>query len=166
MAIVDYFLQIDGIKGESQAHGHKGEIEVLSFSWGVSNSSGHAGGGGGGAGKVSMSDFSVVKYLDSTSPQLFEKCCQGEFIANVNLTMARRAGGGQQDFYKIKLNEVLIGLVQPVATAGRSEPVEQISFKFSGLQISAADRRGQFVSTISCAVGKDQFGDTNHDEHR
>ncbi len=31
---VDYFLEIDGVEGESTDAGHKGEIDVLSFSWG------------------------------------------------------------------------------------------------------------------------------------
>ena len=36
---LDMFLKLDGIAGESTNKGHKDEIEVLSFSWGVSNSS-------------------------------------------------------------------------------------------------------------------------------
>ncbi|HEY7575111.1 MAG TPA: type VI secretion system tube protein Hcp, partial [Thermoanaerobaculia bacterium] len=34
MAKTDYFLKIDGIEGESQDGKHKGEIDVLSWSWG------------------------------------------------------------------------------------------------------------------------------------
>ena len=34
MAAFDYFLRIDGIPGESTDAKHKGEIDVLSFSWG------------------------------------------------------------------------------------------------------------------------------------
>ncbi len=35
MALVDYFLKIDGIQGESQDKTHKNEIEIESFSWGA-----------------------------------------------------------------------------------------------------------------------------------
>jgi type VI secretion system secreted protein Hcp len=161
----DYFLQIDGIKGESQARGHKGEIEILSFSWGVSNA-GAKTGGGGGAGKVQMSDFSIIKYMDSSSPQLFEACCSGQPIQNASLTIARKAGGGQQEFFKIKLTDVLISSVSPGgATGGNTEPLEQISFNFARVDISAADRNGQFVSNISCGGfrGGDVIGE--NDEH-
>ena len=34
MAMVDYFLKLDGIPGEANDKTHKGEIEVESFSWG------------------------------------------------------------------------------------------------------------------------------------
>lgn len=37
MAQVDFFLKIDGIKGESTDKAHKGEIEIESFSWGETN---------------------------------------------------------------------------------------------------------------------------------
>ncbi len=41
MAVVDYFLKIDGIEGESQDAKHKGEIDVESWSWGR-HQTGHA----------------------------------------------------------------------------------------------------------------------------
>ena len=34
MALFDAFLKLDGIKGESADAKHKGEIDVMSFSWG------------------------------------------------------------------------------------------------------------------------------------
>ena len=37
MAVVDFFLKVDGIEGESQDSKHKGEIEVVSWSWGETN---------------------------------------------------------------------------------------------------------------------------------
>ncbi len=51
MAVVDFFIKIDGIDGESQDSMHKGEIEVLSFSWGETRTGAQ---GGGGVGKVSV----------------------------------------------------------------------------------------------------------------
>ena len=46
----DIFAKIGDIKGESADSKHKGEIDILSFSWGVTNS-GTIGGGGGGGGR-------------------------------------------------------------------------------------------------------------------
>ena len=31
----DYYLKMDPVKGESKAEGHKGEIDILSFSFGA-----------------------------------------------------------------------------------------------------------------------------------
>ena len=49
---VDYFLKLDGIQGESVDEKHKDEIQIMSFSWGGSQTSSVAGTGGSGAGKV------------------------------------------------------------------------------------------------------------------
>ena len=37
MADVDHFLKITGIPGESQDRTHNDEIEVMSWSWGLTN---------------------------------------------------------------------------------------------------------------------------------
>src|SRR5262249_20296840 len=100
MAAVDYFLKIDGIDGESQDHKHKGEIDLLSWSWGEHQSGTHGAGGGGGAGKVSMGDFHFVMHINKASPKLMLACADGEHIRKAVLT-CRKAGTEQQEFLKI-----------------------------------------------------------------
>ena len=58
----DYFLKIEGIKGESSARAADGQIELQSFSWGASQQGrSSSSGSGGGAGKASMQDLSVTR---------------------------------------------------------------------------------------------------------
>ena len=106
MASIDYFLKLDGITGESADSKHKGEIEVLSFSFAESHI-GPTGIGGGGAGKVEMSDFSFTARTSKASPQLFQHCASGKHIKQALLTV-RKAGQSQQEYLKIKLNDVLV----------------------------------------------------------
>ena len=68
-AASDYFLKIDGIDGESTDDRHKGEIDIQSFSWGVSNSGSMSSGSGGGAGKASFQDIHFTRQLDKASPE-------------------------------------------------------------------------------------------------
>ena len=107
MAAIDYFLKLDGISGESKDSKHKGEIEVLSFSFGETQSRPSGTGGGGGAGKVKMSEFSFTARATKASPQLFLSCAQGKHLKEAILTV-RKAGGSQQEYLKIKLNDVLV----------------------------------------------------------
>jgi type VI secretion system secreted protein Hcp len=162
MAQVDYFLKISGIDGESQDDKHKGEIDVLSFSWGISNSGNakaHGSGGGSGAGRANIQDFSIVKFLDTASPQLFEAACTGDHFPEATFTIAR-GGDVPQDFYKIKLTDVLIALVQPAGSAGAdSFPMEQVSFSFGSALISSFSQDpkggiGKEVSTVLCGGSK------------
>jgi type VI secretion system secreted protein Hcp len=63
------FLKLDGVRGESKAARHDGEIELTGFTWG--QTSGGAGSGGG-PGKAKLSDLVVVKAPDRTSAILRE----------------------------------------------------------------------------------------------
>src|SRR6516225_10102368 len=136
----DAFLKLQGIEGESQNSKHKGEIEVLSFSWGISSPGSLANGGGGGAGKVTVHEFSITKMIDASSPILFHKVCQGSSIGDGLFTLVDRQTG--LGFYKIKFEGVIISSVQPGANTGHSVPTESMSLNFTSVEISAADARG------------------------
>ena len=73
----DIFAKIGDIKGESLDAKHKDEIEVLSFSWGVSNAGSSSSGGGCGAGKATFQDLSIVHGIDEATPALLKACATG-----------------------------------------------------------------------------------------
>ena len=50
MATTDFFLKLEGIKGESTDKKHKGEIEIESYSLGLSNTGSFSQAPGAGAG--------------------------------------------------------------------------------------------------------------------
>jgi type VI secretion system secreted protein Hcp len=129
MAAVDYFLKLDGIKGESTDDKHKGEIDIESFSWGAANaSSGHTGGGHG-AGKVAMQDLHFVHKVDKASPNLFLFCANGGHIAKGSL-VCRKAGKEQQEYLKIDLEQIYVTSVQVGGHQGEIVPSEQFSLSF------------------------------------
>src|SRR5262245_53587801 len=146
----DAFLKLDGIEGESTDHKHKGEIAVLSFSWGVSNptSIGSATGGAG-AGKIKFNEFAIVKHMDTASPLIFEKICEGSRVPNGHFTLTDRATG--LAFYKIHFEDVFISSAQPASSPGGNSALEAVSFAFASVEISATDTRGNSTS-ISCGV--------------
>jgi type VI secretion system secreted protein Hcp len=112
VALFDAFLKLDGIKGESADAKHKGEIDIMSFSWGMSQTGVSATGGGGGAGKVKVHDISFTKQTDSSSPLLMLNCASGAHIKEANFVV-RKAGGEQLEFLKIKLTDVLVSSYKP-----------------------------------------------------
>lgn len=103
----DIFAKIGDIKGESQDDKHKDEIEVLSFSWGVTNAGVISAGGGGGAGKATFQDLSIVHNIDKSSPLLMKACATGTHLKDAIITH-RKAGKGQQEYLIFKLNDVII----------------------------------------------------------
>lgn len=129
----DYLLEIDGIKGESQDDKHRGEIEILSFSWGVSNSAAFTGGGGS-AGKVSVQDFSFTTRVSRASPPLALACATGQHIKKATLTV-RKAGQKPLEYMKVVLQDVLISSYQQGAGPSGT-PTDQFSINYSKIEFS------------------------------
>jgi type VI secretion system secreted protein Hcp len=103
----DNFLKINGIDGESQDKAHSKEIDVLSFSFGATNSGTAHLGSGAGAGKVNVQDLSVTKYVDKASPNIMLACMQGKHIDECVLTV-RKAGENPLEHTVITMNECLV----------------------------------------------------------
>jgi type VI secretion system secreted protein Hcp len=127
----DAFLKLDGVTGESQKQNHSGEIDIMSFSWGASNSTSVGTGTGPSTGKVSISDFSVMKTTDSSSAILFQKCCDGSVIANATITLQKSAGTSPIQYLVYKFTNVYITSVQWSGSGGAGDtPMESVSFCF------------------------------------
>ncbi len=139
MAAVDYFLKIEGIDGESTAAGHKGEIDVLSWSWGETQS-GSASAGGGGTGKVSMQDFHFTMHSSKASPKLFLGAAMGTFYKEVMLTgQMQDQEGRPRVFSKCILSDVLIhsyDIAAPMGAEGAVMPVDQVSLNFIKIEFT------------------------------
>jgi type VI secretion system secreted protein Hcp len=123
----DVFMKIGTYKGESLDAKHKGEIDVLGWSWGIHQDAMVAGGGLS-AGKASFQDLSFSHNIDAASPNLMMACVNGEHIKEATLT-ARKAGKTAQEFLIIKMTDVLITNVAPSGD-GSAHTQEQVSMKF------------------------------------
>ena len=146
MAAVDYFLKIDGIKGESRDEKHKDEIEIESFSCGETQTGTFAVGGGGGAGKVSAQDFHFTMPVNKASPALFLACAQGDHIKNAILTCRKAA---REEFMKVTMNDVLVSSFQ-IGGAEDVVPTDQISLNFAKIEVEyqEQDATGKLVGSI------------------
>ena len=148
MAVVDYFLKVDGIVGESQDAKHKGEIQLESFGWGETQQAAVGRAGGAAAGKVQMHDFHVAMRVSKASPQLMLACATGQHLKTAVVT-ARKAGKGQQEFLVYKLTDLLVTSFQTSATPEQL-PLDQVSFAFG--QISVDYRAQKPDGTLEAAV--------------
>jgi type VI secretion system secreted protein Hcp len=133
MSVVDYFLKIDGIPGESMDSKQKDAINVASWSWGETNQGAHAAGGGGGAGKVAMQDFHFTMEVNKASPKLMLACATGQHLKSAILT-CRKAGEEQQEYLVIKFSDLLVSSYQTGGSAGDIVPLDQISLNFSEIE--------------------------------
>ena len=112
----DSHIKFDGVEGESAHADHKGEIEVLSWHWGVNNAYSPTGTGGG-VGKANFQELSFQHAYDKASPNLAKKCAGGEHFPTATLT-CRKTGGEAVDFLKITMKKVFITSVSPGGSSG------------------------------------------------
>lgn len=140
MAASDYFLKLDGIDGESAQDGHKGEIDVESWSWGETNAGTTHHGGGGGAGKVQMQDFHFVMRYNKASPKLKLACAEGTHIKKATFT-ARKAGGKQEIFLTINFSDLLVSSYQTGGSKGSTEIMDQISLNFAKIETEYKEQK-------------------------
>jgi type VI secretion system secreted protein Hcp len=141
VAQVDYFLKIAEVPGESTDDKHKGEIELESWSWGEVNSGTAGHGAGAGSGKVQPQDFNFTKKLDKASPVLLAACALGNHFKTAILT-CRKAGGGQQEYLKITLEECMVSSYQLGGSSGSATvPFEQVALNFSKLEMAYKEQK-------------------------
>jgi type VI secretion system secreted protein Hcp len=114
----DIFAKLGDIKGESLDAKHKDEIEVLSYSWGVSQSTPDPQGGA--AGKAEFREISILHLIDKATPRLLRACATGEHLKEATITH-RKAGKTQLEYLIIKMNDVVVTAVNHGANSVQAE---------------------------------------------
>jgi type VI secretion system secreted protein Hcp len=135
----DMFLSIVGtksgpIKGESQDDKHKGEIDVLGWSWGMKALM--EVGTGQSTGRTALKQLRVIKRLDAASCALMSAAAFNEVIKKAVLTV-RKAGSVQQEYFKITLEKALISSldIQAPESSDNPLPLESVTFAFQKIEV-------------------------------
>lgn len=135
-AAVDMFLDLGkDIPGESTDKTHPNAVDVLSWSWGMSNSGTTHLGGDAGAGKASFQDLSLTKYVDKASPKLMLACANGGHLATATL-IVRKAGTTPVEYIKITMTEVMVTSVSTGGSGGEDRLTENVTLNFAKVDFS------------------------------
>ena len=129
MAQADMFLKLTNIKGEALDAKHKNEIEVLSWSFGASQSGSAHGGTGSGTGKVQIQDLTITHYVDTASVDLLKHLTNGKHIDEGLLTV-RKAGGTHLEYLKLKMIQVMVTHISNGGGAGQDRVTENVTLNF------------------------------------
>jgi type VI secretion system secreted protein Hcp len=132
---MDMFIKIGELKGESRDKVHKDEIDVLAWSWGISNSGSAQVGGGAGAGKCNVQDLSFTKYLDKASPDLMLAACNGKHFPKATLTV-RKAGENPLEYLLITVEELIVTSVSTGGSGGEDRLTENVTLNFARVKVN------------------------------
>jgi len=161
----DMFFKVKGathgeIKGESQDDSkHKGEIEVLSWSWGMQGKSSL--GGGAASGKATMRELRIVKKVDKASTALMSALRNNEAIKEAVLTL-RKTGGSKLEYLKITIQDgrVMALEIEAGDEAGSSTLVEKVSFSFNKIAVEYTPQGGDGLPQGGTTF-EDQWGESS-----
>ncbi|HZX28302.1 MAG TPA: type VI secretion system tube protein Hcp [Telluria sp.] len=130
----DVYLQIDGIKGESLDQQHKNWIEITGIHWALHQprSATSSTAGGHTAERVEMSDISLSKLADLSSPILAQHCAMGKTIPTARLEFFRAdADAVRVKYFEIELENVLVGMIKPHLGGDETYLSETVNLKYS-----------------------------------
>lgn len=159
MALVDMFLKLDGIDGESKDPKNNTQIQIEGFKLGAisprDSFTNQA------AGAFRMSNLSIRAKVDKSTPKLFDHIAKNLKIPSATLT-CRKAGKEQFDYFVVTLSEVLVVKVQTgdMASDGDVIPMCEFDLAFATIKMEAKEQAekghmtGSIVFQFSLAANK------------
>lgn len=127
-----YFLQLDGVPGDSVDADHPAWIDLSSYQWGASNTA-VVTAAGAGRGRASISALSLTTAFGSASPRLFLRTMNGRTIPTATIHGMSR-GDQPRKFLEVGLDGVI---VTAYSTSAASEtPFDSFSLIFAAIRYS------------------------------
>ena len=150
---MDMFLKIDDLVGDSLDEKHPNEIQVLSWSWGLSQSGSTHAASGGGSGKVNVQDLTFMKNIDTTTTNLIKMCCSGNHFKQALLTVRKAGGKAAVEYLKIKMQDLIISNISTGGSGGSDLITESVTLNFAkvSLDYTPQDKTGAAGSVMSAA---------------
>ncbi|HUO33037.1 MAG TPA: type VI secretion system tube protein Hcp [Bryobacteraceae bacterium] len=148
---VNAYLYIDGVEGPSTSKPN--HIDVLSFSWGVSQTTTYGAGASGKEAKAGRADFSnltIMKVLDKTSPLLSDHCATGNILKEVYIVYDKPVGDKQEDYFRVYLKDALITGQQ--LSGSSANPTEQLTFAYQAMEIAYKPEKDD--GSLDAAISK------------
>src|ERR1043166_1287332 len=131
---VDAFLKIDGIDGESADKAHEKWIEIDGFSWSANQPVSSASGTGARtAERVTISDVSITKIIDSSSPHLMLSCCNGKHFPNVKREICE-ASENKHRYLLVEMEDVILASYTPSGFKGGDKVGESVGLNFGKIK--------------------------------
>lgn len=129
--MADIYIEIEGIKGESRDSKHKDTIEPDSISLGCTQPAAagpFSGRGGHSAAKVVFQDIHFTKGIDSATPELFARVCDGKHITKATIYFYRAQGDTRHQYYKIELEDVMVSSISHSASGPHVSESVSVAF--------------------------------------
>ena len=158
---LEAFLKFEKeVPGESKRDSHEGELELSSYSFGLSNASDAHTGGGAAASIGNFSDLQFSMDLDKAGPNLFLAAAQGDHFDKVTLISRKVGGDALVDYVKAEMEEVFVSSFQMGASSGSEKAQVSGSLNFAKITFTYTPQKedgtpdAEVVQGFDIKVGK------------
>lgn len=125
------------IRGEVQAEGHEGDIEVRGWAWGAQT--GAAMGASAATARRQYRPLVITKRLDAASVPLLTALASNQALALVTLVM-RKTGGEALDYFRLQLAQARVASID-VDVDADGRPVEHVTFTFTQFEVEYVEQQ-------------------------
>ncbi len=142
---VNIFLQIPNIPGDSTTKGFANQFELMSYSWGVSNTSTNAG-----SGKPNFTSLNVMTFGGSHAPSLMLATAAGTRVGTLVLSFTTTTGTGAISVVATyTLTNAFIQSYQESGSEGGGPPTVSMSFGYSKIDFKQYKANKDGTTTLS-----------------
>ena len=144
---VDMFLKIDGLMGGSVDAKHAGEIDILSFSWGIHKT----------GSRPTFEDFQFTMRPDKALPGLELGCASGQHFVKALLSLRNAGTKAPIEFLKYELTEAVCTSagIELDKTGIDPLPLARASFSFGKVKWTYTEQKPDGSSGASIVGGWD-----------
>lgn len=114
--MIDAYLKIEGINGESEDDKHKNWIEVSNVLYAINQPRAETVSTAGGltSGRAELFPINFTKLADIASPVLLQTCAAGKTIPKATFEFVRADGDGKPiTYFKIDIENLMIASITP-----------------------------------------------------
>lgn len=130
---------------------HVNEIDVIDWTWKVTQLSRMMSGSGGGAAKALVEDLSFTHQLDKASPNLARYCFTGQHVPQATLVM-RKAGGIPHEYMRVTMYDVVVTNVEPFCDANGAIECVGLSFARMKKEYVLQNAHGGTAGTVTALI--------------
>lgn len=140
--MLDAFISVDGIEGESTDDKHQGWIEIKSFGTGhtqtVSRTASSVGGAS--AERADFHEFQFEKDLDKATPKLALACADGTHIDKITVELCR-AGTDKVKYMEFTMHNCIISKYLVSGDGEHTFPTETIGINYGKISWTYTQQR-------------------------
>ena len=152
-------LELPDIPGECSLKGYEGQIELMSIDSGVSmHMTSTAINTERTSGSAVIEDISLSKYVDISSPLIYQACCEATIQGTTMLTIARNDSGEILPLIVFELEDVMISSASMSAGKDGGLPVEKVTLNFTKItwtysaQKEGAGKAGEVIGSWDASL--------------